>query len=222
MVRILQLCETLGQDVRKGSQVTFKIKTFLAVGLLAASFETQAVPTAAWDAGEAVALCSGFTCGVQFTVDDDLAVSSIGGFRDALFEDFGRVGIWDSSGSLLREVSISSADHLLGGYYWEEVASLLLDGGQTYTIGIWTGGDLGAGAVTPGVTGVSSDVSLLNGVFSPFGEGFQLPTDPDPLSRVFAGANFLYEALPVPEPAPLVLISLGFAGLAIARRRTSG
>src|SRR5262245_5582660 len=97
---------------KSGRTVRSKMLGLVAVALLAGSLEVRALPVAAWDAGDTVALCSGFTCGMRFTAVTDLTVLALGAFNGA-FETEATVGIWNSVGALLRSVTISAADSLV-------------------------------------------------------------------------------------------------------------
>lgn len=183
--------------------------------LIAGPVTASAAPIAAWDAGAITAFCGGFTCGIRFQVTDDLSLLALGGYELA-FTASAQVGIWDAGGTLLRSVTSTTADVLVGGYYYEAVIPLLLSSGSVYTVGLWTDQAFATGP-TPSPTNVNPDLQLQTGVFRTFGTGFGFPDITD--SRFFAGANFLSESavVPVPEPSTLSLMGLGIAGLAAAR-----
>lgn len=161
---------------------------------------------------------AGDVVGFRFDVNTPIILSDIGVWADAdgLGADH-RVGLWDSSGTLLTSGSAGPADPLVSGWHYDDVADVTLVPGERYTLGALyfsTDGD----SYTSSPTSISLAPEInptTNGVFPATGsDGFAFPTmDSSNLARL--GPNFLFR--PVPAPASAAL--LGLSGLAVARRR---
>lgn len=132
------------------------------------------------------------------------------------------LGIWNSSNSLLLDVTIpaGTVDPLSGSYRFQSITPLVLNGGATYVIAAFYPG-ASADSVVAGAAsgGVSSALTLLQSSQTVLSVGatFAEPNLSAGLSDGIFGPNF--EFTPTPEPSGLALAGLGFAAVAILRKR---
>ncbi|MEX0746005.1 MAG: DUF4082 domain-containing protein [Phycisphaeraceae bacterium] len=160
--------------------------------------------------------------GLSFTVTggNDLTVTALGFIdqdEDGLAQDH-RVGLWDSSGSLVGEVTVASGigATLIDGFRYVDLAGpVTLTLGQSYTIGAetfdGTGADLFRDDGTSATLGaeIGSPAALYR-------ETYNRPEYEHP-GTGFVAPNMVYA--PVPEPASLTLAGLGGLALLVRRRR---
>jgi len=164
---------------------------------------------------------SPFTLGWSFLVNFSLTVSDLGVFdngSDGLATSHA-VGLWDSSGTLLDSVVVpsSTGGTLISGFRYAPLGSLLvLDAGSEYTIGaisnqadffLFDATVVADPRIT--ITGGFDSLPTVSGVL-------MFPTSNRPLG---VGANFIFDSVPVPEPATLFLLAAGLIAGAAFRKR---
>ncbi len=169
----------------------------------------------------------GYTLGWEFQMNQDVQVTALG-LLDLGFTSDHEVGIWNTSGTLLGDATVSeSATPDSGGFAWATLGTdISLTAGQDYVVAAWyptasgtTDGWVvyGSGPTTsPGVTYMDAE---LGGPTT----SFTYPNNANPAfnAGVF-GPNFQYGTSPVPEPSTLAFAAMG--GLAMLwrlRRRTA-
>lgn len=203
-----------------------KLSSGIAVAALAgiaASASGQAVVgfTGGAQFGIFYASSTGDVVGWRFNVDSSIVVTDLGvwnadtqvGFEGLTSDHM--VGIWDSSGTLLTSTLVTVAGSVaVGDWNYEATANVVLNPGETYTIGaMYTAFDGDSYISSPSSVTTAAGVNVLNGVFPDAGDlGFVFPgSDSTNLGRF--GPNFLF----IPTPGAISLLALG--GLAAARRR---
>ena len=158
--------------------------------------------------------------GWRFDVNTAIILSDIGIFNGDLdgLTTAHQVGLWDSSGTLLTSGVAGPGGSVLGSFTYTDVADVVLNPGERYTIGaVYDINDGDSYLSGPSTLGLAPEINpTTNGVFPNAGDlgGLNFPTgDSTNLARL--GTNFLFR--PVPAPASAVLFGLG--GLAAIRRR---
>ncbi len=160
--------------------------------------------------------------GWRFDVNTSIVLTDIGVWNnDAVFGFEGlssshEVGLWDSAGNLLTSGVVSPGDIAIGEFTYTDVADVVLNPGERYTIGaVYDIADNDSYISSPSSLSLASEINpTTNGVFPEVGDlgGLNFPTgDSTNLARL--GTNFLF----VPTPSTAALLGLG--GLAAARRR---
>jgi hypothetical protein len=162
-----------------------------------------------------------FTLGWQFEVDSAFWVRGLGVFDDSLdgLTDSHAVGLWNSSGTLLTSTTVSSgtANPLVNQFRFAPVTPFTIAPG-IYRVGalFLSGND---GLIFPGgATGVATvpGLTFVQNAFT-FGSSLSDPTATVDGQPAYFGANLDVE--PVPEPATLLLLGGGLAGIALKRKR---
>ena len=168
---------------------------------------------------------STWNLGWSFTVNSPATVYGLGNI-DIDTNAFGgtpqKVGLWDSTGTLLASVSVDSTGTLVDNWRFESITPLDLTVGQTYVVGGQGGAKytgLTAITVDPSIT-YTSDLYLSLALGDPLTEPVNTEGLTTPASAGFFGANMeLTPTTPTPEPGTLALAGLGVAGFLAARRR---
>jgi hypothetical protein len=138
-----------------------------------------------------------------------------------------KVGIWDSSGSLLASATFTSYtqnNQYLGGSYLAAPITLL--SGQIYTIG--TQGNFQyrtyySSSTYPYNTTIisqytSPDATYIQGVHNNSAYNFSKPTKPT-INAAFVGSYLEYNVIAAPEPSTYALLGLGAIGMLVVLRR---
>lgn len=158
--------------------------------------------------------------GWRFDVNTPIILTDIGIFNgdiDGLSSDH-EVGLWDSAGNLLTSGVAGPGGSVNGLFTYTDVADVVLNPGERYTIGgVYDINDGDSYVSGPSVFNLASEINnTTNGVFPEVADlgGLNFPTgDSTNLARL--GTNFLFA--PIPAPASAALLGLG--GLAASRRR---
>ncbi len=127
-----------------------------------------------------------------------------------------QVGLWDSSGNLLTSGVAGPGGTVIGQFTYTDVADVVLNPGERYTIGaVYDINDGDSYVSGPSSLSLAPEINpTTNGVFPNDTDlgGLIFPTgDSTNLARL--GTNFLF----VPTPSTAALLGLG--GLAAVRRR---
>jgi hypothetical protein len=171
------------------------------------------------------------TLGYQFQVGaNDLQVFRIWDMDTSNFTSTrspDKVGIWDSSGSLLASATFTSYtqnSQYLGGSYLAAPITLLA--GQVYTIG--TQGDFQyrtyyGPSTYPYYTTIisqyaSPDATYIYGVRNNSAYNFSKPNNPT-INTAFVGSYLEYNVIAVPEPSTYALFGIGAIGLLMVMRK---
>jgi hypothetical protein len=130
-----------------------------------------------------------------------------------------QVGLWDSGGTLLASVTVPAGTGapLNGWYRYVNLSSpVTVTAGQTYTLGleVFAGGDHFKDI--DGNTTNAPEFIMKNGRYN-VGGGFAQPTVDAIFFAPFEGPNALFE--PVPEPGSAMLMLGGIAAFALRRKK---
>ncbi|MEM8679107.1 MAG: PEP-CTERM sorting domain-containing protein [Planctomycetota bacterium] len=128
------------------------------------------------------------------------------------------VGVWrNSDQALLASTSVDASGTLIGDFYYEAIAPVMLSAGTGYTLGaMYTADDNDSYISSPGSV-VLDQISATNGVFPAAGDlGFTYPSE-DSTNLARFGANAIWSV--VPEPSGMLLLSLAASMFAMIRKR---
>ncbi|MEL7239954.1 MAG: DUF4082 domain-containing protein [Planctomycetota bacterium] len=198
-------------------------KFAIACALFAGTASGQAVTS--FSGGSPFPAWSGDGPGVvgwRFDVNTSIVLTDIGVWNNDAVVGFEgltsshEVGLWDSSGTLLTSGTVSPGDVAIGEFTYTDVADVVLNPGERYTIGaVYSIDDNDSYISSPTVLDLAPEINATtNGVFPEDTDlgGLFFPTgDSTNLARL--GTNFLF----IPTPSTAALLGLG--GLAAARRR---
>lgn len=204
------------------------MRRFLSITILGLSLRSLAgaVPIVDITVNSGVgATTPNWTMGYSFTVLRTLQLNALGfydTFGDGMSTDHS-VGLWNSSGSLLRSATVTNASPLNGFFRYASVATLLLAPG-TYTLGATTTNGADPVKFAGFITSLTS-IPEISSDFQPLftaGSALTLPTDDAiPGEPGFFGPN-MDVTIPAPELDPTGASLPLFAGLALlygAKRR---
>jgi hypothetical protein len=163
------------------------------------------------------------TLGFQFSVKDNFMVTSLGWFDDCLngFQDEHTVKLFDGAGTLLASATLSAGkvDPLNGSFRYEAITPVTLTAGTTYLMA-GTTGDTDPYTENDDICGFTINPRFMIGPdagrFVDNTPGFVYPDQHYSDYMIYAGPNL--DGVNVPEPASLVLLCAGCAGLALLRR----
>lgn len=163
-----------------------------------------------------------WTMGWRFIAGAGVQVTALGVF-DADGDGFAashQVGLWDDLNALIATVTVTSADLLIDGFRYADIATINLVAGVTYTVGAADLG-VGDGYYLEGTISTPSFITFQSAAFAE-GSGLTFPGEDTPVNGYF-GANLLVASrnTTVPEPATwgLMIAGFGVAGAALRRRR---
>jgi hypothetical protein len=163
-----------------------------------------------------------WTLGYQFTANSGAVVTGLATWNSWNSAGSVEVGLWDASGTLITEASVSNTSPTIGSADWSytSLSPVALTAGDTYYVGSY-----GTAAGYAFDTGGFTVDSRINFVEDSWSVGlFGLPQNTDGLTAAdgggFFGGNVILGSA-VPEPSTWVMMGLGFAGLAFAGFRAS-
>lgn len=204
---------------------TLLLGAALAAMPVAARADVAIVSTTGGTAFNAFALDE--TVGFTFDVLEDIDVTALGwNAAGGSIDSNHRVGIWNTSGTLLASTVVTSASATLGGFGY----SALAGGPLRLTVGSYVIGGrdrlFDGDTYLSGFTAVSTSpsIALTGAARSTLLSGFSYPSvqAQGTLGRV--GPNFQFTSVAgVPEPATWAFMILGFGAIGGAlrsRRRT--
>ncbi|MGA2248379.1 MAG: DUF4082 domain-containing protein [Verrucomicrobiota bacterium] len=166
----------------------------------------------------------GYSLGWEFQLNQNAQVSALG-LLDLGFTSDHEVGIWNTSGQLLGNATVSeTATPDSNGFAWATLGSdIHLSAGQDYVISAWYPTDSGSCdnfVVFGSAPETSSDVDVVSAELGALTTSFDYPDNANGAfnAGVF-GPNFEYTTTSVPEPSTMALTGLGGLSLLLYRRR---
>jgi Domain of unknown function (DUF4082)/PEP-CTERM motif len=165
-----------------------------------------------------------FTVGYSFTANAAVTVTQLGNdFFVGTNPSPATVSLWDASGGLLGQVSVSSAGNTLGSANFNFTAlgtPVTLTAGDTYVIGA---DEADGNHFWAKVTSITTDPGITYGSALSIGGDNTFPGGHDALGiggNSYFGPSFaLSEPTQVPEPGSLALLGLTAAGAGLYRWR---
>jgi hypothetical protein len=156
-----------------------------------------------------------------FTADSNITVDALGLYAipGQIPAAGDTVVLYNSSGSLLAQTTVTSSDAVVNGYYYHGIASVVLSAGQQYTVnefgtsGEWAYTYVAAPTTNPGITFDHADYS--------FATSLTFPTSTASAPESYYGPNIFFTTA-APEPASLFLFGtalLGFILQGAVKRR---
>ena len=143
------------------------------------------------------------TVGWTFQTTQTVTVTELGCFANVFLNNplvtAIQVGLWDESGTLLASNSVSTTSALLDRTRYGPITPVALEPGPVYHLGVYySGGGIGvdiAGVLAQGSVSMSPGVQLRAAAYAQ--AGFAFPAEQPALDgSLFAGPNFLFQALP--------------------------
>lgn len=197
------------------------MKTYLQIGLLCLACSAGAQGTSEEAVFNFSSTISGYiegTGGWTFKPKAPIAIGQLGAFTNIVVDQGAiNVGVWSSSGTLLRSAVVNSSSELINRSYYSTVEPIWLVPLETYHLGVFSA----SGRVymnifdplsAPGDSVSLSSLILLGGLAE--GPGFSFPAAVvQGEGAMWLGPNVVF----VPEPSSMALIGFG-AGFFFLRR----
>ncbi|MGO9174586.1 MAG: VPLPA-CTERM sorting domain-containing protein [Desulfobaccales bacterium] len=161
-----------------------------------------------------------WSLGWGFTANSSFTVNSLGFYNDSGLTQSHEVGIFNSSGGLLVEATVTPTDPLSSFFRWNSCASTLLSAGQTYYIMAVTGSD-NYTFQTAGFV-VNPDINFIQDYYYyPANGALTFPNGTAGFTAAEGGGIFgpNFSTTAVPIPGALWLLGSGLVGLAGLRRK---
>jgi hypothetical protein len=163
--------------------------------------------------------------GWEVSVNTTITVTALGSYWNGQAGWTNDVGLWtyDANRTLLASATVTTADTLIGGFYFHSIAPVTLNAGSGYTIGAWD--PAGVLRIGPGLNSIDPRIDWAGSTYE-YGDSLTYPTNVGfPGCAYYGcgnwGGNFLIaEAgdLGAPEPGSLLLCGLG-AAVILAKRK---
>jgi hypothetical protein len=166
--------------------------------------------------GSVVSSNSVWTLGYQFTANAGATVTGLATWDSWNTAGSVEVGLWNASGNLITQASVSNTSATIGSADWSytAISPVALTAGDTYYVGSYGT----AAGYTWGTSGFTVD-SRINFVQDSWNYGaYGLPNQTDNLQGFFGGNVVLGG---VPEASTWAMMLLGFASLGFAGYRAS-
>lgn len=205
-----------------------ELMTVAAVALaLSAPAAAQSTPGVQDFSGATTSLGTGigfpYTTGWTFTPNASVSVTDLGLYdigSDGLVASH-QIGLWNGAGLLVTTGTVASgmSAPVQNGWRYVDVADVLLNVGETYTLGAAYAYDTDPFPYNPTSLTVDPRIGFGQGVASDLSTGFTQPT----LTRPYAilGPNLLL-APAIPEPGAWALMMAGLMLAGMTLRRSAG
>lgn len=167
--------------------------------------------------------------GFQFSTNQNMTVSSLGYYDDGGdgFLNSHQIGIFNSVGTLVASATVSAGtgDALNGNFRYVDISPVLLPHSQTFTIAATAGNSNDAwayGTIGGTLVGLTVDpainIASTAGRFSyPADGALYYPTD-SYIYSIYAGPDFQFDVIPIPEPGTFGLLGLAMAPVLLLSR----
>jgi hypothetical protein len=157
----------------------------------------------------------GWSLGYEFSVSSNLKVNALGFYdaHGAPLHDTHDVGIYDTTGTLLAQTTVTNSDLVSDNFRYHPISGLTLHAGQSYYLAAATGT---VDNYTWGTTNTQTGpgITYLTDVFVASAT-LTFPTSSDGMTTLskagWFGPNFRVSSSP--EPGSLLLLSLGTLGV---------
>ena len=158
--------------------------------------------------------------GMVFTPNANITVNALGFFDGPGVTAGESVGIYDASGNLLAQTTVSLSDTLTDSYLWHSITPIVLDSGLQYTVDAFTGNNPWAWNSVPIVnplinyTGQTYDYTTAGLTFPQSTSGHA--------ADAYYGPSFsiVSRTASVPDGGlTALLLGTSFAGLSCIRRK---